>query len=209
MYRWQIPEDALSGVYLGKMTEQSEGVDSYIIFIVRDNRKVDLVFQCSDHTWQAYNRWPNNYSVYTHPDGGQGPWADVSFDRPYGREAQHDAIVNDPLTVGSGEFLPFEFPLAYWLEEQGYDVAYCSNSDMLSPDRGLKCNAFISVVLPAPLRPRSSTASPSRRSIFTPSNNNLSPYPSAKSRALTSTCLLRESSFFRPIRTFFALNLSY
>src|SRR5690606_16734414 len=42
-------------------------------------------------------------------------------------------------------FLPFEFPLAYWLEQHGYDVSYCSNSDMLSPDRGLKCKAFISV----------------------------------------------------------------
>ena len=66
------------------------------------------------------------------PRGTQGPWADVSFDRPYGREAQYDAVVNDPLTFGSGEFLPFEFPLAYWLEQHGYDVTYCSNSDMLS-----------------------------------------------------------------------------
>ena len=55
------------------------------------------------------------------------------------------AVVNDPLTVGSGEFLPFEFPLAYWLEQHGYDVAYCSNSDMLTPDRELNCAAFISV----------------------------------------------------------------
>ena len=62
----------------------------------------------------------------------KGPWADVSFDRPYGREAQFDGVVNDPLTVGSGEFLPLEFPLAYWLEQHGYDVTYCSNSDMLS-----------------------------------------------------------------------------
>jgi hypothetical protein len=69
----------------------------------------------------------------------------VSFDRPYGRESQFNAIVNDPLTMGSGEFLPFEFPLAYWLEQQGYDVAYCSNSDMLTPDRGLKCKSFLSV----------------------------------------------------------------
>ena len=53
--------------------------------------------------------------------------------------------MNDPLTVGSGEFLPFEFPLAYWLEQQGYDVTYCTNSDMLTPDRGLKCEVFISV----------------------------------------------------------------
>ncbi|MFO0946216.1 MAG: DUF6605 domain-containing protein [Planctomycetota bacterium] len=58
----------------------------------------DVLFQCSDNTWQAYNRWPNDFSIYTHPKGTQGPWADVSFDRPYGREAlQHAEVVNDPL----------------------------------------------------------------------------------------------------------------
>jgi hypothetical protein len=145
-----IPEDWISGVYLGRLTTLPGSDDlpywqSYVVFIVRDNRPADILFQVSDNTWQAYNRWPNNYSIYTHPKGGQGPWADVSFDRPYGRESQFNAIVNDPLTMGSGEFLPFEFPLAYWLEQQGYDVAYCSNSDMLTPDRGLKCKSFLSV----------------------------------------------------------------
>ncbi len=144
-----IPEDWLSGVYLGRLTtlpgEDSAYWQSYVVFIVRDDRPADILFQCSDNTWQAYNTWPNNYSIYTHPMGNQGPWADVSFDRPYGREAQFEGVVNDPLTVGSGEFLPFEFPLAYWLEEQGYDVSYCSNSDMLTPDRGLKCKCFISI----------------------------------------------------------------
>ncbi|WP_406695296.1 N,N-dimethylformamidase beta subunit family domain-containing protein [Singulisphaera sp. Ch08] len=147
--RLKIPADWLSGVYLGRLTTVSEGNEaywqSYVVFIVRDERPADILFQCSDNTWQAYNTWPNKYSVYTHPKGGQGPWADVSFDRPYGREAQHSGVVNDPLTVGSGEFLPFEFPLAYWLEQHGYDVTYCSNSDLLSPDRGLKCKAFLSV----------------------------------------------------------------
>jgi hypothetical protein len=146
----EIPDNWLSGVYLGRLTTLP-GSDalpywqSYVVFIVTDDRPADILFQCSDNTWQAYNRWPNNYSVYTHPKGNQGPWADVSFDRPYGREAQYTGVVNDPLTMGSGEFLPFEFPLAYWLEEQGYDVTYCSNSDMLTPDRGLKCESFISV----------------------------------------------------------------
>jgi hypothetical protein len=112
---------------------------------VTDDRPCDVLFQCSDNTWQAYNQWPSKYSVYTHPKGNQGPWADVSFDRPYGREAQFDSVVNDPLTQGSGEYLPLEFPLAYWLEEQGYDVSYCCNSDMLSPERGLKARSFISV----------------------------------------------------------------
>ncbi len=144
-----IPKDWLSGVYLGRLTtmpaEELPYWQSYVIFVVRDNRPADILFQCSDNTWQAYNRWPNNYSVYTHPKGNQGPWADVSFDRPYAREAQFDGVVNDPLTFGSGEFLPLEFPLAYWLEQHGYDVTYCSNSDMLNPQRGLKCKAFISV----------------------------------------------------------------
>lgn len=146
-----IPSDWVSGVYLGRLTTLPDEPghapywQSYVVFIVRDDRPVDILFQCSDNTWQAYNRWPNNYSVYTHPKGTQGPWADVSFDRPYGREAQHSEVVNDPLTFGSGEFLPFEFPLAYWLEENGYDVSYCSNSDMLAPDRGLRCKVFVSV----------------------------------------------------------------
>lgn len=154
--RWEtttqlkVPTAWPSGVYLGRMTTIPETAaeaywQSYVIFIVRDGRPADILFQCSDNTWQAYNRWPNKYSIYTHPKGGQGPWADASFDRPYGRESQYEAIVNDPLTVGAGEFLPFEFPLAYWLEEHGYDVSYCANSDMLTPERGLKCKAFLSV----------------------------------------------------------------
>lgn len=94
---------------------------------------------------RRHNVWPSHYSVYTHPKGGQGPWADVSFDRPYGRESQYTSVVNDPLTVGAGEFIPYEFPMTYWLEQNGYDVSYVSNSDMLTPDRGLKCKAFISI----------------------------------------------------------------
>lgn len=154
--RWEpvttltIPDDWISGVYLGRLTTKPEKPDqpywqSYIVFVVTDDRPAQILFQCSDNTWQAYNRWPSNYSIYTHPKGTQGPWADVSFDRPYGRESQFRGIVDDPLTMGSGEFLPFEFPLAYWLEQHGYDVSYCTNSDMLTPDRGLKCKAFISV----------------------------------------------------------------
>ena len=154
--RWEpttqlkIPTDWVSGVYVGRMTtipasEAEAYWQSYVIFVIRDERPADILVQCSENTWQAYNLWPNNYSIYSHPKGNQGPWADVSFDRPYGREAQYAGIVNDPLTVGSGEFLPFEFPLAYWLEEHGYDVSYCTNSDMLTPERGLKCKAFISV----------------------------------------------------------------
>ncbi|MFN7565062.1 MAG: N,N-dimethylformamidase beta subunit family domain-containing protein, partial [Prosthecobacter sp.] len=142
-----IPADWVSGVYLGRLTTLPPTPDepywqSYVVFIVTDDRKADILLQCSDNTWQAYNKWPDDYSLYTDPKGNQGSTSDVSFDRPYAKYAQ---IYENPQSVGSGEWLCFEFPLAYWLEEQGYDVSYCSNADMITPDRGLKCKAFISV----------------------------------------------------------------
>lgn len=143
----EIPEDWVSGVYLGRLTTESDlsgyGYwQSYVVFIVRDDRRADILVQCSDNTWQAYNQWPDRDSVYTHPKGNQGPWADVSFDRPYGKYSQ---IFDNPMTMGSGEWLCFEFPMSYWLEQQGYDVTYCSNSDLLTPESGLRCKAFFSV----------------------------------------------------------------
>src|SRR5262245_47953795 len=85
-----IPSDWVSGVYLGVLTAERDGVQSYVVFVVRDARAADFVFQCSDLTWQAYNRWPDRYSLY---DDGEKPWAwgpdvDVSFDRPYGKYRQ-------------------------------------------------------------------------------------------------------------------------
>jgi hypothetical protein len=143
----KIPDNWLSGVYLGRLTtlpdkDTQPYWQSYVVFIVKDDRRADVLFQCSDNTWQAYNRWPDKYSIYTNPKGVQGPWSDVSFDRPYAKYAQ---IYDNPQSIGSGEWLCFEFPLGFWLEKHGYDVTYCSNSDMLTPDRGLKCKALLSV----------------------------------------------------------------
>lgn len=128
MTELRAPEDWLSGVYLGKLTEHREGTQSYVVFILRDDRAADLVFQCSDTTWQSYNRWPDHFSLY---DDGKdewywGPGVQVSFNRPYGRYCQ---IFDAPLSQGSGEFLLWEYPVAYWLEGEGYDVTYISNLD--------------------------------------------------------------------------------
>ncbi|MFB3825611.1 MAG: N,N-dimethylformamidase beta subunit family domain-containing protein [Bryobacteraceae bacterium] len=150
--RWEpaaqvkIPAGWPSGVYLGRLTilpeTATEGPwQSFVIFIVRDNRPADILLQSSDNTWQAYNRWPDDYSFYTDPRGAHSPGTEVSFDRPYGKSVHG----NNPQSVGSGEFLLLEFPLCYWLEKHGYDVTYCSNSDMLSPARAARCKVFISV----------------------------------------------------------------
>ncbi len=123
-----IPHDWLSGVYVGKLTELREGIDSYIIFIVRDDRKADMLFQCSDMTWHAYNRWPFNYSLYCKDDSDAytGSGVDVSIDRPFGKYTQ---MVDQPLSCGSSEYFLTEFPIAYWAEQQGYDISYVSNWD--------------------------------------------------------------------------------
>ena len=52
---FEIPKDWVSGVYLGKLTAKKGGVQSCVIFIVRDDRPCDLLFQCSELTWLAYN----------------------------------------------------------------------------------------------------------------------------------------------------------
>lgn len=141
-----IPADWTSGVYLGKLTTRPQPDEpywqSYIVFIVRDQRPADVLFQCSDNTWQAYNRWPVNESLYTHPDGAHAPGVAVSFDRPYGKYCQ---IFDHPLSIGSGEFLLWEFPLCYWLEEHGYNVTYCSNADVVELDFVTRCPCFLSV----------------------------------------------------------------
>ncbi len=56
-----IPADWKSGVYLGQLTALADSRNehawqNYIVFVVRDNRKADIVFQLSDNTWQAYNK---------------------------------------------------------------------------------------------------------------------------------------------------------
>ena len=55
--------------------------------------------------------------------------AKVGFDRPYAFYYNMLPTTLSPLTNGSGEFLLWEFPLAFWLEQHGYDVTYVSNLD--------------------------------------------------------------------------------
>ena len=144
---FEIPKDWLSGVYLGKLTAEKENLQSYVIFIVRDDRPCDLLFQCSDLTWSAYNRWPTDYSIYTkHKEYSSTgvPSGTVSFDRPY-------ALFTHPVNKikrsgGSGEYLPWEFPMAFWMEQHGYDVSYISNIDTHADPVGLlRTKGFISV----------------------------------------------------------------
>src|SRR5690606_13243246 len=126
-----IPMDWPSGVYLGKLSrDEPFGKQSYVIFVVKEHRQSDLLCQVSDLTWQSYNKWPFRDSLYD--DGTTAVWytghnVRVSFDRPYTKYCQ---LFDATLSAGSGEYLLWEHPMTYWLEQEGYDVTYCSNLDL-------------------------------------------------------------------------------
>src|SRR5262249_492534 len=147
-YELKIPADWLSGVYLGKLQVAEPKAEAYVVFIVRDDRRADFLFQCSDLTWQAYNRWPAWRSLYDfqdnrwHTDVGN----EVGFDRPYSLYYNGLPARFNPLTHGSGEFLVWEHPLCFWRERGGYDVSYPSNLDTHNDAAGLRrAKGFLSV----------------------------------------------------------------
>lgn len=123
-----VPEEWPSGVYLGKLTRADDRTESYVIFVIRDERQADLIVQTSEMTWQAYNRWPDAFSLYSNGEDNltayYGLDVAVSFDRPY----LSTTYFNTPLP-GTGEFFVFEFPFVYWLERMGYDATYCADVD--------------------------------------------------------------------------------
>ena len=81
---WNVPADAVSGVYIAKLVRE-DGVqgENQIPFVVRDDGgHSDVVFQTSDTTWQAYNNW-GGASLYENFMGtGTVAAYAVSYNRP-------------------------------------------------------------------------------------------------------------------------------
>jgi hypothetical protein len=108
------PTDWASGIYLVKLTESAQGYQSYMIFVVRDDQRVsDLLFQSPINTYNAYNDW-GGYSLYSTPRAYK-----VSFDRPF------------DFGSGSGQFMQWgwENSMLRFLEREGYDVTYATDTD--------------------------------------------------------------------------------
>ena len=62
---WSVPASATSGIYIARLVrEDGPAGASHMIFVVRDDDGgSEILFQTSDTTWQAYNRWGGN-SLY-------------------------------------------------------------------------------------------------------------------------------------------------
>jgi hypothetical protein len=147
---WEIPTDAVSGVYFAKLVREDGVEDASIVpFVVRDDASTsDIVFQTSDTTWQAYNAWggaslyygevpvdPADMIGYLPPNCSCGLTAigrasAVSYNRPI--------ITNTSPIGGTHDFIfGVESSAISWLEQNGYDVSYISAS--IRPEAAACC----------------------------------------------------------------------
>ncbi|WP_456632939.1 DUF4082 domain-containing protein [Bradyrhizobium sp. USDA 10063] len=126
---WDVPADAVSGVYIATLT-RLDGTPgkNQIPFIVRDDSShSDVVFQTSDETWQAYNGWGGaNFYGGNGPATGQGAGRAyaVSYNRPIATRGGVGTY------AGPQDYLfGAEYAGIYWLEQNGYDVSYMAGVD--------------------------------------------------------------------------------
>jgi Domain of unknown function (DUF4082)/Bacterial Ig domain/Abnormal spindle-like microcephaly-assoc'd, ASPM-SPD-2-Hydin len=121
---WQVPANAVSGVYFAHLIRTDTGGDSHIVFIVRnDSSHSDILYQTSDTSWQAYNYYGNG-SLY----GGGTPVFGLpirAFEVSYNRPVLTRGFNNEAATYVFGA----EFAMIQWLESNGYDVTYSSGID--------------------------------------------------------------------------------
>jgi hypothetical protein len=118
---WSVPADAVSGVYIAKLTRLNNGGASHIVFVVRnDASTAPIMFKTSDATWQAYNSY-GGYSFYTGSTSRPSGRADkISYNRPF-----------DTRSTSSQDFLfNAEYPMIRWMERNGYHMTYVTDVDM-------------------------------------------------------------------------------
>jgi hypothetical protein len=129
---WTVPDDMVSGVYFARIYYADDSDENQIPFVVTNNKSSSgIVFMTSDETWQAYNDW-GGYSLYTGTAGDSGGSqldsgraVEVSYNRPFATRWDTPG--------GQDFFFATEFPMIEFLEENGYDVSYVSQSDVSAP----------------------------------------------------------------------------
>ena len=115
-----------SGVYLLKLIREDTGADNEILLAVRDDaRDAEILYGVGFTTYQAYNNYGGK-SLYDFNSSssitvsGKRRAVKASFDRPYeqSRSGHRDW------------FTKSDIALVIWLEREGYDVSYQSNTDL-------------------------------------------------------------------------------
>lgn len=129
---WNVPATAVSGVYFAHIYSSSD--ENQIPFVVSDPASSSkVVYMTSDETWQAYNSWGGN-SVYV-GDATGSPWCCSNLDPGRAVQVSYNRPFNTRFTVPGGQdfFFATEFPTVEFMEQNGYDVSYVSQSDVAGP----------------------------------------------------------------------------
>ncbi|OLR91182.1 hypothetical protein BJP25_29965 [Actinokineospora bangkokensis] len=115
---WQVPADAVSGLYYAVLHRNDTGGENEVPFVVRDDSSTaKVLFQTADATWHAYNRYGGN-SLYTGTGPGDGGSSyGVSYNRPITGGGEENYIFNA------------EYPMLKFMEANGYDMTYSTNVD--------------------------------------------------------------------------------
>lgn len=116
---WTVPLDAVSGIYYARVTRNDNGLQNEIVFVVREDTSTSkILFQTSDSTWVAYNRFGGNSLYWGDGPGNGGSSFKVSYNRPYtGGDGDENFIFNA------------EYPMLRFLESNGYDMSYTTDVD--------------------------------------------------------------------------------
>lgn len=139
---WAIPSNAVSGLYVAKLTRTGGG-SNHIIFIVRnDSRNSNLYLQFPDATWQAYNGYGGNSMYDGTTSWPSGHAVKVSYNRPF---VPYNSLFN---TDGrqADWYMNATYPMIRWLERNGYDITYTSCNDVeKNGSKLLNHKVFISI----------------------------------------------------------------
>ncbi|WP_091073367.1 DUF4082 domain-containing protein [Microlunatus sagamiharensis] len=131
---WNVPSTSVSGVYIARLI-RSDGGDSHIPFVVRnDGNTSKALFQTSDSTWQAYNKYGGS-DFYEGKANGRA--YKISYNRPYSTRGA---------AYGRDFLFSNEYPMIRFLEQNGIDVSYVSGLDVAADPALLpKHKVFLSV----------------------------------------------------------------
>ena len=115
-----------TGTYQIRLVREDTGTDNAILLVVRDDsRKSQVVYGVGFATFEAYNNYGGK-SLYDFNSTGSITAAGtpravkVSYDRPF----------EQPRSGLRDWYTRTEFATVHWLEQQGYDVGYVSNTDI-------------------------------------------------------------------------------
>ena len=115
-----------SGAYVLRLVRNDTGADNQILLAVRDDaRTSDLLYGVGFATYEAYNNYGGK-SLYDFNSSGNTTVAGtaravkVSYDRPF---EQPRSGLRDWYTRN-------ETGMVSWLEQEGYDVSYASDTDL-------------------------------------------------------------------------------